>query len=414
VKIEDERFAQPVGHRDIALGTPGPYEFRLEVKDSSIILGRHIPLTPGLTISGRAVYESTGKPAAGIRVGAQQRPRVDAPHALGGGSAVTDGEGRYTVKQLVPGRYNVALDLRGELNRSWTAVAHEDVILNQGDHLKGVDFALIPGAVIAGQVTGQETGVPIAGVLVGVYGPAHPRSTGWVQNTETAADGSYFLRVPAGKQHLYLQGKWPAGFSSPEQRRHDIELEDGDTRRVDFALPGAPLKPIHGRVLGPDGRPVPGAEVIVLPSWRIIKTGAEGEFALEPAEVKLRARQGDLATERAGKPSTEGEVVLRLKEDILASVTGLVTDATEKPVADAHVGLFVGVYGQWPPVGNGVTTDAEGRYRFASLWPHQIYQVAVRQKSEGREPGSDTTFELGTAEVRELPTLRAAAAAPRG
>lgn len=401
LRVEDERFAQLGDNRAITLGRRGA------TKGDSLVVARSVTLVPGATISGKIVYGSTGKPAAGVRVGAQE--------ILGGNGSqgVTDRDGQYRLKQLPPGSYNIALDLRGKLNRSWTAVAHEDVSVSRGDRVEGMDFALIPGAVITGRVTAAETGAPISSVLVGVYGPAHPRSTGWVQNTETAADGSYCLRVPAGKQYLYLQGKWPAGFSSPEQSSHDIELKDGDKRTVDFALPGSPLKPIHGRVFGPDGKPVPGAEVIVLPGWRIIKAGAKGEFALEPAEVKLRARHGNLATESAGKPSTEGEVVLRMRRGVLASVTGLVTDATEKPVAGAHVGLFVSVLGQWLPVGNEVTTDAEGRYRFPSLWPHQAYQVAVRQKLEGREPGSDTTFELGTGETRELPTLRATAAGSR-
>ncbi len=240
---------------------------------------------------------------------------------------MTDSSGRYSLKQLPAGEYNIALDLRGEAGRSWTAVAHAGVEIAAGEHLDGMDFSLIFGAVIAGRVIASRTRMPIPKVLVGVYGPAHPLSSGWVQNTWTGIDGSYALRVPAGKQHLYLQGSWPAGFSGPKQPAHDLEIKDGETRLVSFELPGSPMKPIHGRVVGPKGNPIAGAEVIILPYQRVLRADARGEFNLGPVPVILRARRGSLATPQSLENATGGQVVLRLRDHVFGSVSGLITDA---------------------------------------------------------------------------------------
>ena len=105
--------------------------------------------------------------------------------------------------RLPAGVYNVIPDLRGPLADEVTAVAHEAVTLTAGHREGGVDFDLIPGVVVDGRVV-DHAGKPMAQVFVGVYGPAHPMSSAWVQAVHTDKDGRYRFRVPAGKQHIYL------------------------------------------------------------------------------------------------------------------------------------------------------------------------------------------------------------------
>lgn len=386
-----------------------------------------ITLLPAASLSGRVVYGPTGKPAAGIRVGAQ------AIENHGWGDAVTGRDGRYTMRQLPAGEYNVALALQGNLARSWTAAAHEAVSIGTGQHRKGLDFSLIHGAVIAGKVVAKKSGKPVTGIYVGVYGPAHPRSSPGVQSMEVAPDGSFYFRVPPGEQHLYLQNYMaPPGFSLPRDKDRDLMLRDGQTVIVNFELAGSPMQPIRGRVLDPDDKPVPGAEVVVMalegPGERIIKADAQGRFYLAPENIMLRARHGTLATPEPFVPEAGGEVVLHLKHRVMASVAGLVTDAAGRPIAGAQVQLSA-LYGvpargrrHGPLVGAVLsspvakaTTDPQGRFIFSSLWPNQEYSVAA--VPEGRSPRGDEaqTFELRPGEARELdPLVRRATASPEG
>jgi hypothetical protein len=116
--VEDERFAQLGAERQVALG------------ESAVTVAKPVALARGASMGGTVTYGPTGKPAAGIRVGAQA-----VGDGMGWGSTMTDSRGRYSLKQLPAGEYNIALDLRGEAGRSWTAVAHAGVEIAAGEHL---------------------------------------------------------------------------------------------------------------------------------------------------------------------------------------------------------------------------------------------------------------------------------------
>ena len=66
------------------------------------------------------------------------------------------------------------------------------------------------------------------GVMVGIYGPAHPLTSAWVQMTTTRADGTYLLRVPAGKQYVYImsEGRGDSG--------EHVSVTEGHSTEVDF------------------------------------------------------------------------------------------------------------------------------------------------------------------------------------
>jgi hypothetical protein len=101
--------------------------------------------------------------------------------------------------------------------------------------VEGQDFELIPGVLIEGSVA-DNAGKPVADVYVGVYGPAHPRSSAWVQSEKTDAQGRYRLRVPPGMQYVYIaDGRYTA---EPQ----DIEVAAGTIGRADFNVTAAPAE----------------------------------------------------------------------------------------------------------------------------------------------------------------------------
>ncbi len=67
-----------------------------------------------------------------------------------------------------------------------------------------VDLTLIEGRPLRGVVIDQETDRPVAGALVGCYGPARPQSGGAVQNQLTDEQGRFTFYLPPGEQHVYI------------------------------------------------------------------------------------------------------------------------------------------------------------------------------------------------------------------
>jgi hypothetical protein len=229
--IVDERFARPSLREEVSLG------------DGAATNPQRITLLPAATVQGTIVFQPAGRPAAGIRVGAQGVSGLGVNGLGVWADAVTNERGEYQMKQMRPGIYNIALDLQGALAKEWTAQAHEEVTVAQGEHLTAKDFALLAGAVITGRVVAADDGQPLPGMAIGVYGPAHPRSSAWVQRAETVGDGTYFHRVPPGAQYVYIQSLIPPGFAKPEDAAREVTVHDGETLTLDFKLPRATAKP---------------------------------------------------------------------------------------------------------------------------------------------------------------------------
>ena len=179
----------------------------------------------GGSVTGRLVYAQSGRPAAGVRIGAQET------RTAAWGEAQTDSEGRYTLRQLSPGRYTIAVDEEsGPLGSEWTAAAVPGITLGPGQTAARADMTLVPGTLVTGTVTAKGSRRPVAGTEIGVYGPAHPATGAWVSGGWTGADGTYRIRVPPGAQHVY-----PMGF--PGMGGADIRVRNGQTAVVDFAVP---------------------------------------------------------------------------------------------------------------------------------------------------------------------------------
>ena len=201
------------------------------------------------SLSGRVTFAATERPVSGIEVNAQESDRSpyfissgDATFTrinfgMGWGKAITDNDGNFTIGCLTPGNYNLNVHLIGQMGHDWTSVAYDGTPLKEGDQRTGLDLKLIKGGLIQGTVRYSD-GKPVEGLLVGVYGPARPRSGAWVQNSMTDKYGKYVLRVPSGKQWVYLMG-YPTGGPAGHARRatgQDVFVKDGKETTVDFTF----------------------------------------------------------------------------------------------------------------------------------------------------------------------------------
>jgi len=202
-----------------------PYETQLKLSNAEITNGSPIELKLGATFRGKVMY-ADGKPLENVRVNAQ-----GSGPSPGFGTALTRTDGSFEIASMQEGTYNLGLDLKSGMAEDWTAIAFADVPVKQGAIKQGLDFKLIKGGLAVGRVTDLD-GKPIAGMSVGIYGPARPRSGAWVQHALTDKDGCYRLRVPAGAQYIYLMGG-PTG-SPFNQMGKAIEVVDGKETKTDF------------------------------------------------------------------------------------------------------------------------------------------------------------------------------------
>ena len=200
-----------------------------------------VVLTPGASIQGR-VSEADGKPAARMSVIAAARDAHG--NGLGYGTAVSTLDGSYEIRRLRPGPYTVSMwNPLDASARGWTAHSVTGVKLGRGDHRVGINLKLVRGAVISGRVR-AVTGEPVAGILLEAKDPDDV----WSVGTRTCPGGSYTLRVPSGRQQLYVQMQLP-GFKSRDDEddghyrgmraeyQRNLSLKDDEPATVDFRLP---------------------------------------------------------------------------------------------------------------------------------------------------------------------------------
>jgi protocatechuate 3,4-dioxygenase beta subunit len=295
-------------------------EFRrnFQPQKTPVIVIPSYTVLPGAVLSGKVSEGPTGKPAADISILAQ--------NVAGSGYALTDAEGRYTIRRLRPGRYTLLASLNWEQAKHWVRVKRENIDIGKGVVVQGIDLTLISGAMLSGKVSGED-GTPLEGVTVGVHDDNE-----YYGMMKTGKDGRYLLHIPAGQHKAYIAG---GGLSTVEyllqgNREEEFSVKDGETATVNFVLPKTKAKPIHGRVLGPDGKPVPKANIEAVPldendymaGTQSAVSDANGEFTMEPQAVKLQARCGKLATPDPLPLPNGGEVTLHLEAIAFGTAVG--------------------------------------------------------------------------------------------
>jgi len=251
-----------------------------------------VRMEPAGGVTGRVTDATTGEPVAGVRLGAQILDHHEKILNGGGGDALSDAQGRFLIGGLEPGVYNVLFDRPADRDKA-TARAAEAVRVRLGENAT-VDLRMIEGRPLRGIVIDAQTGRPAAGVLVGCYGPAHPRSGAEVESRRTDEQGRFTFYVPPGEQYVYVMDGSSFGrvgrsvVDVPERGEAEpvrlIRNADGGNRPA-FALeaikkeavtiekkvagpnPAAPAeesppgRTVTGRVRDPQGRPLAGVEV---------------------------------------------------------------------------------------------------------------------------------------------------------
>lgn len=176
-------------------------------------------------IAGTVTRQADGSPVGDVDVW------VTSASGDYGGIAVTGADGTYSVDDLDPGTYLVQFSPRsdsGLVTEYWQGQASyfaaTAVPVTAGSTSAGIDASLEPAASIAGTVTREDDGAPVAGVWVYATGSA----TGASRLAMTDTDGTYeivglnaddyrvaFTAYGTGLVAEYWNGVYSSGEATP-------------------------------------------------------------------------------------------------------------------------------------------------------------------------------------------------------
>jgi hypothetical protein len=269
-------------------------------------------------------------------------------------TTATDGTGVFTLSGVVPGRYTLVVAKPG------FQVAFYDVFVVAGGTSR-VDLDLLPAtgsAILAGQVTDGAFGLEL--VRVDTV-PA-------TQSVITTADGRYQVSGPPGQYQVTARR---LGYATETRV---VQLLEGRTVALDFALGARADGVLSGQVTDNIGTPIPGARVDIFRGSESFTafTDANGNYSFfnltTDFYVVSAEAGGFLPTSKGlevrGGASNDGDLVMypaSTMAPIPGSVTGTIADAFDRPVSGITVTISVA------STPGSVVTSTDGRYTFVNV-----------------------------------------------
>lgn len=355
------------------------------------------------------VRDEQGKPVAGIDVGfswhwsRRQKPGEESTGTSLVGYVLTDAQGRFTFPGLPTGKFDYEVWSQAERY----VPVRAPLVLAASDSKKAVRVVVSTGSLVTGRVVDRQTGNPLPGIYVDA-GPIPPRGglvkwASWEITSagQTDAEGRYQVRVSPGNVFVGV-GRTISNTVLSRRVRYAVQKVS-----VGFGQTAAApdLSVLLHPVLvceGPDGRPVAGATISIVPDDMTKDGWAVGEQTDEAGAVVLGhiengsfsiTQDGRLASGTfhysPGQPllvTTDGQTqsyplgigTIHLTEEAACIVTGTVVSEGGKALPDALVRVM-GTNPKNRSVGDqhDFRTDASGVFHMA-LDPGGEYRVSVR------------------------------------
>lgn len=340
-------------------------------------------LVPGGVIEGKVVAREGGEPVAGALVTEAQEQMMLSGVAVGARAAITDDQGRFTLRGLESGAIQLQAIGRGYTTREPTLVE-----LGIGEHVDDVVIYADKAYTVSGFVVDKDDrSRAVPGVLVGAY---NLKPGALLMATDPSAEDGYFeiLGVPPGSYFVGAIGEQRV----PTVIGPSITIEDRDIDDVVVELDiGAT---VSGRVEPPMVADISvsfdmqsaGLDFAPMISAMISQTRSDesGRFELRGIargrySIVARAddgREGETPVQIAD--ADVADLVIRLAER--ARVSGIVVDAAGAPLANARVSITPKKQAESFKLGarmigeGGALTHRDGRFEERGLPPgtHQV------------------------------------------
>jgi hypothetical protein len=389
---------------------------------------KDVPPPPAGRILGRVLTADNGRPVKRARV------FLTGAELPGGRGALTDDKGVFELVELPAGRYTVTVSKTGFVSLSYgqrrPLQAGTPLQLADGQQLKGVDFRLPRGSVIAGHVS-DEDGDPMPGANVRVMryqylqGDRRLTPAGNAQTDDKGQyrvwglmPGDYYVSAVARNANLggrggpfgrggggrgmaqaddeeslaYAPTYFPGVPSVNEAKSVTVGLGQ-EALDIDFNLHLVRTTRISGRVTNPDGTPTTSGNLNLIADVAAGRGGQlgvnygsridwDGSFSIgnvPPGRYVLRARGDDTVTPQfASVPISVGSGDLDDVTVVLmpgGNISGTVSfPATQGPAPDLTQ-VRVAAPSLDAGLGQGTArVDKEGRFTIEGLaaGPHVI------------------------------------------
>ena len=264
------------------------------------------PLRPGETppkgtavLKGQVLTAGSGAPVRRAQV------RASSMEGRGGGVTSTDAEGRYEIKELPAGRYNISATkggyVTGQFGQRRPGDPGTPIDLSDGQTADKVNFVLSRGSVIAGRIV-DDGGEPVSGTMVNAM--RYQFMAGSRRLVPGGGEGGNDRTDDQGNFRLY--GLPPGDYYISANNRNGMMMMPGqnNTEADGFAptyFPGTPNMSEATRITVKAGQEMTGAN-----------------FALIVARM---ARVRGRAINSRGEPVANGMMMLMPDEPIMMSVT---------------------------------------------------------------------------------------------
>jgi hypothetical protein len=391
---------------------------------------------PTLPVSGVVRDKDTGKPLAGVLI---QSEILAGNNVMGNSlvSTTTDKQGRYHLTGLP----------RRKGNQIKAVPADEQPYLHSvrpvpnpfGTKPVTIDFSLKRGVVVSGRVTDKATGKPVAaGVEYFVFAdnPYRKEAAGFTAETRfyTRPDGLFRVVVLPGRgilacragdmryvhgfgadkiKGVNAQGSFPTfPYSCWSGSYNTVAEVNPDKKAVSLTcdLVVTEGRSLAGTVLGPDNKPLAGAQVAGLTENEWGGAGPPLKTAVFQVRNLVAGRSRTVIVRHTGKrlagyATLRGDEKgpVRVKLQPWAVVTGRLVDEDGQPRKGANL-----LYWSAPSLAaSGLRTDKEGKFRLEGLTSGLKYSLAVVRVAnvlEGRV-FQDLTVKPG--QIRDLGDVRA-------
>jgi hypothetical protein len=430
VILVDQLLRRGAAVHDIAVSAPGHCEVRFELRDLDQVETAAIPLRlPRSSWIEGVLLDAEGVPAVGLRVTAETSmsevetissellvvPQVDGAVAqaeidlssVWHQSADTDEQGRFEFDGYLPDSHSVRLEVRREGQLVARRVLER---LGPPGRVHRVEIRLQEpsGANVRGQLLLH--GKPVAGSVLWQGPTLDGRIDVGPDGIWSATDVELGLVTFSGSVRA-------RGHLLSEQDRAERQLLVEREARLECVLALEPTSAlIGGRVVGPSGEPLSGAEILIQSEDRSTKTesGEQGHWSAEvpPAVGSLRVK-ALLATREGERVAHAGDLRIDFHVAATATLRYRAVDCADGAVVKSpwlhrRVGPdrfeHVGLPGRDAPDSKGWRQIElpEGDHEFLVTLPGGMYQTCSRTVRLIAGTTTELNFELEPAHRLKL------------